>query len=165
MDGGIAILQLNDYCLEKILHYVDIKGQISFAQTCTRFRDVFQIWSRCEYSYVSIIGDVEPPELTLLSLVATSVRKLNIFTDDLVSSFKDNYAVKKRHNVVSKFCNLIRNMDSLESIKIWQVNPDPIVKHLLRALIDLPRLRQLYLRTPSKFINKDKYPSNDNVFT
>ncbi|XP_017016340.2 uncharacterized protein [Drosophila kikkawai] len=83
MDVGIGILDLNDYCLQRILHYVDIKGQISFAQTCARFRDVFHVWSRCEYSYVSIVGDVEPRELTLLSLVASSVRKLNIFADDL----------------------------------------------------------------------------------
>ncbi|KAH8296862.1 hypothetical protein KR054_012224, partial [Drosophila jambulina] len=139
-----GILDLNEYCLQKILHYVDIKGQIGFAQTCHRFRDVFLAWSRCEYSYVSIIGDVEPKELTLLSLVAPSVRKLNIFADDLVSSFNDNYTDNKHHNLVSKFCNLIRSMDSLKSIKLWQVNPHPIVKHVLRALKDLPHLRKLY---------------------
>ncbi|KAH8315615.1 hypothetical protein KR059_006158, partial [Drosophila kikkawai] len=147
---GIGILDLNDYCLQRILHYVDIKGQISFAQTCARFRDVFHVWSRCEYSYVSIVGDVEPRELTLLSLVASSVRKLNIFADDLVSSFNDNYTDKKHHNVVSKFCNLIRSMDCLKSINLWQVSPHPIVKHILRALRDLPRLRKLYLCIPSK---------------
>ncbi|XP_020799939.1 uncharacterized protein LOC110177523 isoform X2 [Drosophila serrata] len=150
MDVGTGILDLNDYCLQKILHYVDIKGQISFAQACNRFRDVFLVWSRCEYSYVSIIGDVEPMELTLLSLVASNVRKLNIFADDLVSSFNDNYTDLKHHNVVSKFCNLIRTMDSLKSIKLWQVNPHPIVKQILKALVDLPRLRKLYLCIPMR---------------
>ncbi|KAH8239275.1 hypothetical protein KR032_002722, partial [Drosophila birchii] len=141
---GTGILQLNDYCLQRILHYVDIKGQISFAQTCSRFRDVFLVWSRCEYSYVSLVGDVEPMELTLLSLVAPRVRKLNIFADDLVSLFNDNYTDLKHHNIVSKFCNLIQSMDSLKSIKLWQVNSHPIVKEILRALVPLPRLRKFF---------------------
>ncbi|KAH8257355.1 hypothetical protein KR038_007658, partial [Drosophila bunnanda] len=149
-----GIMDLNDYCLQKVLHYVDIKGQISFAQSCTRFRDVFLAWSRCEYSYVSIIGDVEPMELTLLSLVASNVRKLNIFADDLVSLFNDKYTDLKHHNVVSKFCNLIRSMDSLKSIKLWQVHPHPIVKHILKALIDLPHLRKLYLCIPIIYLTE-----------
>ncbi|XP_017016339.1 uncharacterized protein [Drosophila kikkawai] len=41
-------------------------------------------------------------------------------------------------------------MDCLKSIKLWQVSPHPIVKHILRALRDLPRLRKLYLCIPMR---------------
>ncbi|KAH8364042.1 hypothetical protein KR084_001899, partial [Drosophila pseudotakahashii] len=145
------ILQLNDYCLEIILQYVDIIGRISFAHTCSRFRDVFLVWSRRGYANISITGVVEPRELTLLCLIPKSVRTLNLFADDLVSSFNDNYSRKKSHNAPSKFCNLIKGMENLEYVKVMQIHPHPITKLLLRALQDLPNLKQLHICVPKNF--------------
>jgi len=43
------------------------------------------------------VGDIETWELTLLSLISINVKSLNIFADDLVSSFNDNYYKNNRH--------------------------------------------------------------------
>nr|XP_016936146.1 uncharacterized protein LOC108014519 isoform X1 [Drosophila suzukii] len=145
-----GILQLNDYCLDLILQFMNTNDRINFAYTCSRFRYVFLIWSRRGYSNFSIIGFVEPWELKLLSLIAKSVRTLNFFVDDLVCSFNDNYSSNKRHNAVSKFCNLIQGMKNLEYVKILQIHPHPIAKLFLRALQDLPNLKTLHICTPRR---------------
>ncbi|XP_016974584.2 uncharacterized protein LOC108041232 [Drosophila rhopaloa] len=152
----IGILQLNDYCLDNILQFLDIKEQICFAQTCSRFRDIFFDWSRRENTKVSILGDVEPWELTFLSLNTKSVKELKLFVDDLVDSIIIYDSYTKNNQVVVKFCNLVRSMNSLECIKIWQVTPHPITKLLLRALRDLPNLKQLYVGIPKR-VNFGKF--------
>jgi len=149
-----GILQLNDYCLDLILQFMNTSDRINFAYTCSRFRHVFLIWSRRGYSNFSIIGFVEPWELKLLSLIAKSVRTLNFFVDDLVCSFNDNYSSNKRHNAVFKFCNVIQGMKNLEYVKIMQIHPHPIAKLCLRALQDLPNLKTLHICTPSNYFNK-----------
>ncbi|XP_039486363.1 uncharacterized protein LOC120448427 isoform X1 [Drosophila santomea] len=141
----LRILQLNDYCIERILEFTEVKARISFAHTCSRFRNVFHGWSRRGYANYYLVGDVEPWELTLLSLVSESVKSLNIFADDLVSSFNDNYSKNKRNDAFSKFYNLIRSMKNLESIKIRQIYPHPITKLLLRAIHELPNVKQLHI--------------------
>ncbi|XP_016955100.3 uncharacterized protein LOC108027986 [Drosophila biarmipes] len=145
-----GILQLNDYCLDLILQLMDTRGRINFAYTCSRFRDVFLIWSRRGYSKFSVIGFVEPWELKLLSLVAKSVRTLHLFVDDLVCFFNDNCSSKKRLIATSNFCNLIKTMENLEYVKIMQIHPHQLTRLFLKALQDLPNLRQLHVSTPRR---------------
>ncbi|XP_052845241.1 uncharacterized protein LOC128257958 isoform X1 [Drosophila gunungcola] len=79
-----------------------------------------------------------------------SVRELKLIVDDLVSSIMIHENDTKNKNFIFKFCNMIQGMINLASIKIWQINPHPITKFLLRALQDLPNLRQMHFCSPKR---------------
>ncbi|KAH8329679.1 hypothetical protein KR074_011549, partial [Drosophila pseudoananassae] len=143
-----GFMHLSENCLELILDYSSFREHISFSQTCSRFRQVFGTWSRNKYTKVSIVGDVEEKELVLMSLVARDIKGLTIFVDDLVSSFQSLYKMRIKASLI-KFCYLVRRMENLESVKIRQTNPHPITGNLLKALRDLPSLKQMNISTPS----------------
>ncbi|XP_044570636.1 uncharacterized protein LOC26515081 isoform X2 [Drosophila ananassae] len=142
-----GFMHLNEYCLEMILDYSNFREHISFSQTCSRFREVFGIWARNKYTKVSIVGDVEEKELVLMSLVASNIKGLTIFVDDLVSSFQSLYNLESKNSLI-KFCDLVQRMQKLESVKIRQTNQHPITGNLLTALRHLPNLKQMHISTP-----------------
>ncbi|KAH8259299.1 hypothetical protein KR026_002074, partial [Drosophila bipectinata] len=143
-----GFMHLSENCLELILNYSNFSEHISFSQTCSRFRQVFGTWSRNKYTKVSIVGDVVENELVLMSLVARHIKGLTIFVDDLVSSFQLLYKLRSKERLI-QFCDLVQRMKKLESVKIRQSYPHPITGSLLRALRDLPCLKQMHISTPS----------------
>ncbi|KAH8312914.1 hypothetical protein KR067_001980, partial [Drosophila pandora] len=146
-DRGFMLL--NENCLEMILDYSNFREHISFSQTCSRFREVFGIWARNKYTKVSIVGDVEEKELVLMTLVARNIKGLTIFVDDLISSFQSLYKLESKSSLI-KFCDLVRRMHKLESVKIRQTNQHPITGNLLSALRHLPNLKQMHIRQGTK---------------
>lgn len=151
-----GFMYLSENSLEMILDYSNFTEHISFSQTCSRFREVFATWARKKYTKFSIVGDVKGKELILLCLVARNIKGLKIFVDDLVSSFQSLYKLKCKNSLI-KFCDLVRRMEKLESVKIRQTNRHPITGNLLRSLKDLPNLKQMQISIPSNYI-KHIYP-------
>ncbi|XP_017101272.2 uncharacterized protein [Drosophila bipectinata] len=144
-----GFMHLSENCLELILNYSNFSEHISFSQTCSRFRQVFGTWSRNKYTKVSIVGDVVEKELVLMSLVARHIKGLTIFVDDLISSFQSLYKLRSKERLI-QFCDLVQRMKKLESVKIRQSYPHPITGSLLRALRDLPCLKQMHISTPKQ---------------
>ncbi|KAH8370849.1 hypothetical protein KR093_005219 [Drosophila rubida] len=118
-ENDCGILQLDEYCIEHILEYLEMEDHLNFAGTCNHFRLVFKLWAQRFYSNFILIGWISPSELKLLSLVNENVKLLRVDVDDLILSLNENYS-KKRSYYFGKFRELFGGMQQLRRLSVWQ---------------------------------------------
>lgn len=136
------ILDLNDYCLGRILRYLEVESHVRFAETCTRFRDVFYDWflvlyPECELRLCDDLdNDITKSQLKLLWKVRNIIKRLFVFEQIQTTSDR-----------VCKLCKLIERMYNLEYIAVdTYFNFEPI-ERILTAVEALPKLRSISLHS------------------
>ncbi|XP_030572123.1 uncharacterized protein LOC115770826 [Drosophila novamexicana] len=143
----LNILDLNDYCLGRILKYLEIEDHVNFGQACTRFREALRDWSYVLYPVFEIRRSEDIKlQLKLFFIVCDVVKKL--FLDIGESTLQGGFPV-------DQFCNHVQSMDSLECFIINEGTGlgrmfktansvrDRIIEKTFKALEHLPKLKSI----------------------
>lgn len=129
------ILDLNDYCLGQILKYLYEEDHMPFAETCTRFREIFRDWFNVLYTEYRIKLCVDPynnieRQLKLLDIVKEIIKRFFVIEEIQTA----------KNSVWQMLCKLIGRMDSLEYIAIWILGQN---QPILAAIEVLPKLKSI----------------------
>lgn len=136
------ILDLNDYCLGRVLRYLKVESHVRFAETCTRFRDVFYEWfpvlyPECELRFCGDYdNDITRSQLKLLYKVRSIIKRLFVFEQIQTTSDR-----------VWKLCKLIEGMYNLEYIAVNTYFYFEPIARILTAVEVLPKLRSISLHS------------------
>ncbi|KAH8388963.1 hypothetical protein KR215_008670 [Drosophila sulfurigaster] len=144
-ESRVHILQLNAYCLETILKYLEMEDHLSFAETCHYFRDVFNRWtSSFNYIHVVLMADISVHDFKLLSVVYKNVKTLCVDVDDLMHSLNKHYG-NERNYYFRQFCKLIIGMQQLQSLKLWQFDckKRQYAQNIIKMAGSLHQIKQL----------------------
>ncbi|XP_034109816.1 uncharacterized protein LOC117571684 isoform X2 [Drosophila albomicans] len=144
-ESRVHILQLNDYCLENILKYLEMEDHLSFAETCHYFRDVFNRWaSSFYYIHIVLMAEISKHDFKLLSLVYKNVKTLCVDVDDLMHSLNKHYGNERKY-YFRQFCKLIIGMQQLQSLKLWEFNckKRQYAQNIIKMAGSLHQLQQL----------------------
>ncbi|EDV97047.1 GH17264 [Drosophila grimshawi] len=150
----VTILDLNDYCLGRVLKYLQIEDHVNFAETCMRFRDVLRDWSCVLYPEFRIEDDTNFKwKLKLFFIICDVIKNLYLTIDPNKMEFPEPdlfYNHIKTMKNLEFFAYKNEEFPTLKRFKVANNEKDLMVNETFSALEHLPKLKSVSVRCASR---------------